>query len=164
MHRIKKILAYVFTLVLILASCNVLSIGQSVPKIVEKFIHASLTADAKTMISLVPREMISSAEEYGIIDSKQSFIEYTQTLADNAKQGRDAKYGVGWRYTFEITQSYEYSDDERIAYLYDYGSWRKEPKSVMDVSVTVIIENDEVIDMTMTLLKIGRKWYVEYLN
>lgn len=158
-----KPFAVIGSLLAILVLWMIHSGGRSATETVEQFIHASLTADAKTMISLVPKDLIASAAEYDIIESKSSLIKDTQRIADIAKKSRDEKYGTSWRYTFEIAQSHIYSDDELAAYVYDYDKWRESIEEAMDVSVIVVIEDDEIINMTMTLLKIGRKWYVDYL-
>jgi len=45
-----------------------------------------------------------------------------------------------------------------------YNDYIESAKAVMKVDVIVTIEDIEIIDMTLLLVKIGLKWYVADMN
>ena len=138
--------------------------GRSYKETVKKFIDASLSADAKSMVALLPKDLVSYSIDSEGFDSKKDLIDDIQASASESRNIRNDTYGRGWDYDYEITDTYVYSDDEVDMYLYYYGDYyTQQIKSAMEVSVIVIIEETEKIDLTFTLLKIGRNWYVDNL-
>jgi len=65
-------------------------------KTVDQFLVASLSANAKEMISLMPKEYISYGIETGVIESKRELISDTKEVALASKKERDITYGKGW--------------------------------------------------------------------
>lgn len=133
--------------------------GRGYKSTVKQYLSASLDADAKEMISLMPKEYISYGIKTGVITSKRELIADTKEVAEASKKERDISYGKGWKYDYKITNIYRYDAEELDMYKY-YNDYIKSAKAAMEVDVELTIEDVETFDMTLLLLKIGSKWYV----
>jgi len=133
--------------------------GRGYKDTVDQFLAASLNADAREMIALMPKEYISYGIKTGVIGSKRELIADTKEAALASKRDRDSTYGKGWKYDYEITDTYRYNADELDMYKY-YNDYIESARAAMEVDVILTIEDSETLYMTLLLLKIGSKWYV----
>jgi len=108
---------------------------------------------------LMPKEYISYGIKTGVIGSKRELIADTKEAALASKRDRDSTYGKGWKYDYEITDTYRYNADELDMYKY-YNDYIESARAAMEVDVILTIEDSETLYMTLLLLKIGSKWYV----
>ena len=122
-------------------------------------IGSRCSANAKKMISLMPKEYLSYGIETGVIESKRELISDTKEVALASKRERDSAYGKGWEYDYEITDTYRYNADELGMYKY-YNDYIESARAAIEVDIILTIEDVETIDMTLLLLRIGSKWYV----
>ncbi len=141
--------------------------GRSYKSVVNKFVDASLSADGKVMVSLIPDEVIKvGCEEEDMTESE--FIEYfTEELEDELDDIE--RYYEDWSYSYEIVEVEDYSSKALKSLHEDYeDEFDVDVKAAKTVTVEVTIKADEDNEFSNSLdvevIKVGRSWYIDVLG
>lgn len=141
--------------------------GRGYKSVVNKFIDASLSADGKTMVSLIPDEVIKVGCEKEDM-TKSEFIEYfTEELEDELDDIE--RYYEDWSYSYEIIEVEDYSSKALKSLQEDYeDEFDVDVKAAKTVTVEVTITADEDNEFSNSLevevIKVGRSWYIDVLG
>lgn len=153
-------------LVLVLA-CLPLFGGRGYEKTVDQFIVNGIEKpSAKAVIYLVPEEIFEEEDLY-----REEMEEYMEEL-DRAceKQQKQLKeiLGKDWKLTYTITEDEEVDEDD-LEEIQDYYAdfYDLEVKEAREVKVKLRFKgskSNESATMRLPLVKIGRSWYIDYVN
>ncbi len=162
MKNAKKLLALLLAVVMVfaLAACG----GGSAKSVAEKAAKASTEGDAKTVVNMMHAKMVDAAVEEGGYDSKQDMIDEMQDMLDMAKGIAEEMYGEDYKVAAKATGEADLDEDE-LKEIQDNFKSELDLKvsDAKDVTVELTIKGDgdeETSDeMTMTVVKIGGKWY-----
>ncbi len=158
--KMKKYLALLLALVMVfaLAACG----GGSARSVAEKAAKASTEGDAKTVVNMMHAKMVDAAVEEGNYDSKQDMIDEMQSMLDMAKGIAEEMYGENYKVSAKATDEETLVEDE-LKEIQDNFKSELDLKvsDAKDVTVELTIKGDEEAtdEMTMTVVKIGGKWY-----
>lgn len=146
--------------------------GRSCEKVVDMYVKASLTADVNTMWKLFPKEMqeliIEEAEEEEYLSGEKEVIEYMRDQLQTQLDSLNEQLGDKWDITYEIVETEDYEGTtlrEYIRELREDGWNGFDADDAKNVEVEIIIsskdgESEVSRTMYLTLVKIGRKWYL----
>lgn len=153
----------VAALVVIILAVSIFG-GRSYKSAVNEYVEASFTADGKTMVSLMPDEVVENAcEDTGM--TKSEFTEYlTEALQESLEYYDD--YFDNWSYSYEIIETEDYSKEALKSLKEDYADeFDVSVKAAKIVTVEVTITADEENTFTNSLevkvIKVGGSWYVD---
>lgn len=138
--------------------------GRGYKATVKKYFDSSMTADAKGIISVIPKKVVNKAlEDY---DSRSEAIE---KLGDTLQRTLDRAYGDGkLEYTITFIDTEDITGDElrelKKDYAEDYDLKIKAAKEV-DIKIKVTLDGNEGSQtITVPLVKVGGSWYIDVEN
>ena len=171
-HKKVGIIAVVATVLLVFLLGSLLFGRRSEEKVIKEYVKASCEGDAKTIWKLLPKDIqdvvIEEAGSYLNIYTEKEFIEYAEATLESTLDQIDETIGKGWKYTYEITDESSYDKMDVIEYNQDYremGATNFKASQVKDVDIKISVESADGSfsnerTMSVTLVKIGRSWYI----
>lgn len=163
--KARKKLLLPFILIAVTVVMWILFGGRGYKATVKKYVGATMKADAKSLVALMPKNYVKVAIQSGGYDNKADLIDDLQQKLDDSHEDYDDYFGTGWRYDYRILDTYTYSADEVDMYLYynNYNGMLRGTKEIMEVNYTLTVKKDSQkasTDVTLLLVKIGSSWYV----
>lgn len=143
--------------------------GRGYKSTVKKYFDASMNADAKAIINLIPEEVMKKAlEDEGYDkDEMNLFIEEWEKELEKAMDKIDDSVGEGWKMNYEITDTEDITGKDLKEIKEDYEDYDieiSEAKKV-EVEVTVKVKDKENSKTAkLYLIKVGRIWYLDVEN
>lgn len=166
------VLAAVIIIILISA---IFPFGRSEKELVDQYVKASFTADAKTLWKLLPEEMRTVAleqmeEEY--IYGEEEAIAYIQGVLETSLKSLYDYLGEGWKYSYEIVSEEELSATELgelIRAFREDGvtTFQASEGKELEIELTLESSDGELLrssSLYFTIVKIGNSWYVTDWN
>lgn len=138
--------------------------GRSYKSTVNKFVKAAFSADGKTMLSLLPDEVVEAACEEENMTRREAIEYLSEEFEDGI--GSITSYYDDWKCSCEILDTEDYSRRELRSLQEDYddefGIDVKDAKTVT-VEIVVTADGDELYSETtdLVVIKIGRSWYID---
>ncbi len=141
--------------------------GRSCKATIKTFVDASFEADAKDMLSIIPGGMI----DYALEQSGSSKADFTADLEDSLSYSTDYIeyiYGDDWKYSYKIISLDKVSSRELESIKADYEDYDVKVKAAKTAEIQIKLSGDDVSEETssnvITLIKVGRSWYIDLQN
>lgn len=138
--------------------------GRSYASTVNKFIEASLTADGKTIVSLVPDEVVKLVCE----DEDMTKSEFTEYLTEELADALESYYSYfdEWNYSYKIIETEDYSSKAlkllKENYEDEFDVTIKAAKTVtVKVTITADEDNEVSNSLKIEVVQVGNSWYVD---
>ena len=135
--------------------------------VASEYLEAILDGDSVKMVDLLPGEFVSQSIQEGLYASKSEIIKDMQETLDQVNTNYSEVCGSNWKYRYNITESYQLSEDEVEMYKeyqsVQYGRALSNASEIATVHFiyTIYGNGNEIPDeATLLLFKIGLKWYV----
>ncbi len=138
--------------------------GRGYKSTARKFVDASLTANGKAFVSLLPNAVVECACEDEDM-TKKEFTKYlTEELEDNLETVDD--YYDKWSYSQKIAEVEDFSTKElkslREDYEDEFDVKIKAAKTVtIDITITADDDTEVLNSFDVVVIKIGNSWYVD---
>lgn len=141
--------------------------GRGYKSTVNKFIKATFAADGKTMVSLIPDEMVKVVCEEEDI-TKKEFIEYMTEELEDSLEYLD-RYYDDWSYTYEITETEDYSSKALRSLKEEYEDEidiKVKAAKTVTVEITITADDDTETSnsLDIVVIKVGNSWYIDVVN
>lgn len=156
--------AIVLVLVLVI---SLLFGGRSAKATVDKFIDATYTGNIKTIMKLVPKDILEYAmEESGYDeDDLEELYEDAEDSFEDMQDWYEDYYGKDWEYSYEIEDMDDLSKKKLrdLQELYE-DEFDVKVKAAKKVEVEITLEGEEEKSkntMELTLIKVGGSWYLD---
>ena len=166
-NKLIGIIAVAAAAVLVIILCMVIFSGRSCKSTVKIFVDASFTADAKDMLKVIPGKMV----DYAIEQSDSSKADFTADLEESLESSTDYIeyiYGDDWKYSYKIISIDDVSSRELKSIREDYKDYDINVKAAKTAEIKMKISGDEYSDeassAVITLIKVGRSWYIDLQN
>ena len=132
---------------------------------VKQYVAASMNGNGRKVVSLMPKNYITSAISQGEYRNKREMIKDYNTILEQNIDSFDNSFGKKWKYTYKITDVYKYtkSDIEGFITISNYGYLFSKAKAMKEVSYELKVYGNGYESTTtekLLLVKLGRKWYV----
>lgn len=155
--------------------------GRSYKKTVKEYVKASFSSDSDKavdkMVKLLPEEVwekvVESGKEEGDIDNEEEAKEFLAEKLEESYETIEEHYGEGFKYSYEIVDEDELRSPELRAIEDDFEDedirLEKEIKEGKEVTVKVAVKSADGEmkadnEMNITVIKIGRSWYLADFN
>lgn len=168
-NRVVGIAAVGVVAVVVIALLFALLSGRSYKSTVTKFLDATFEADAKTILNLVPDNMI----DYMLDDTGYDRADMNDALDELSEELQDeidyiTRYlGDDWKVSYEILSTEDISAKELRELKSDYEEYDVAVSTAKNVEVTVTVkaadmETSNTIEIPV--IKVGRSWYLDVEN
>ncbi|MDO5808036.1 MAG: hypothetical protein Q4P26_06515 [Lachnospiraceae bacterium] len=170
MFRNMKPVPVVVTVLLVLAVVllgKMLFSGGQEKKLIKNFVKAEMEGNAKTLINMLPDEVIRVAEKDGM--DKEELTDQMDEMLQSVQGSLKSMLGEDWNYSYKIQKMEKMSQEEIQEKEKDYADEEceldiKEGRTVT-VELTIKgkdIENSQEIDIG--IIKVGKKWYLDAMS
>lgn len=157
----------VIAIVAVIAAVSLFG-GRGYKRTVNKLIKAFFAADGKTIVSLIPDEVVKAVCEEEDITKKEFIEDLTEDLKDSLEYMD--RYYDDWSYSYEVTETEDYSSkalrslEEEYEYAFDADVEMKAAKAIT-VEITMTADDDtETDNLHIVVIKVGNSWYVDVLD
>lgn len=177
-HKKKKIIGLAVLCIAIIGIGVLIFGGRSYKKVIDVYVKASMSGKAKDvekMYKLLPEEVQDATLQSYMENYSGGKEEMMQELQEQYKEKYDKiedTYGEGWRYSYKIEreedatrkQIREWKEDITDSDEVDVD-FNREIKEMKYITVEITTQSkdkktEKTDSMTVTVLKIGRTWYV----
>lgn len=143
--------------------------GRSYKSTVKKYFNASMKADAKSIVKLIPDEVIDKALQDEGYDKEdiELFLEEGEKELQKELDKIDEYIGDGWKMTYDIVETEDITGKDLKEVKEDYEGYDIDINAAkkVEVEVTVKAGDNENSDTTnLYLIKVGRGWYLDLEN
>lgn len=170
LFRNMKPVPVVVTVLLVLAVVllgKMLFSGGQEKKLIKNFVKAEMEGNAKTLINMLPDEVVRVAEKDGM--DKKELTDQMDEMLQSVQSSLKSMLGEDWNYSYKIQKMEKMSQEEIQEKEKDYADEEceldiKEGKTVT-VELTIKgkdIENSQEIDIG--IIKVGKKWYLDAMS
>ena len=145
--------------------------GRNAKSVIKKLVEGSMEGNGKKLVDLFPQELIDGiCEEEGYLNKKEMISVLDEQLQIQLEQVDDT-YGKGWKYSYEIVETEDYSVDDLRELRQDYQE-DYDVKLAIEEAKEVRIEittsskdgkNSSTSTMTVDIIKIEDSWYINGL-
>lgn len=140
--------------------------GRSYEKTIDKYFDASMNGDVNAILDLLPPGMMEKAmEQQGYSDQDmEEFIAQAESELQSQISSLDTMMGENWKLDCEVLSDTDITGDELLDIQNVYNEYAVKVKAAKTVDVTVSIkfgEQERTQDMEMTVVKVGRSWYLD---
>ena len=145
--------------------------GRSEKSTIKRFVDGQMKGDGKELVSLFPQELINGiCEEEGYLNTREMILVIEEQLQEQREQVDDT-YGKGWKYSYEIVETEDYSiedlRDMRQDYQEDYDI-KLSIEAAKEVKIEITTsskdgKNSSTSAVTIDIIKIGGSWYINGL-
>lgn len=154
----------------VVAACIAIAVGifggRSYKSTVDKYIRATFEADGKTMLTLLPEELIKVACEEEDMTEREAAKEITKELEDTVDY-YNSHYDE-WSYSYDIIEIKDISGED----LRDLKeNWKDEfdvkvkAAKTVKVEFTITLDGDTMQNnVHIQMIKVGNSWYVDALS
>ena len=168
-NRVVGIAAVGVVAVVVIVMLFALLGGRSYKSTVTKFLDATFKADAKTILSLMPDDMIDYMLDdigYDRADMNDALDELSEELQDEINY---ITYYLGddWKVSYEILGAEDISAKELRELKSDYEEYDVTVSAAKNVEVTVTIkaaDTETSNTIEIPVIKVGRSWYLDVEN
>ena len=160
------VIAVTAAAVLVIAFGMLLFGGRSYKKTVNQYVNASFEADAKTVFKLIPAKAVKYGLEdagYDAKDQKKAIREMKDSMQEQIDY-LDRYLGKGWKTSYKITDVEKITGDDLDEIKEDYEDMDVKVSAAKTVEVEINIHSDETEtsnSMDISLIKVGRSWYID---
>lgn len=164
-RKIGIITSAVIVAVLLIVIFNLFG-GRGYKTTVKKFFEASIKADAKTMIKLIPEGMLEGAQEEEGWDREELKKKLKEELEEE-KDSLESTLGDKWKMTYKIHKSKDVSGKDLKELKKDYGEYDVKVTAAKNVEVEVTVKGKDIKNSTtieIPVIKVGRNWYLDLDN
>lgn len=177
-HKKKKIIGLAVLCIAIIGIGVLIFGGRSYKKVIDVYVKSSMSGKAKDvekMYKLLPEEVQDATLQSYMENYSGGKEEMMQELQEQYKEEYDKiedTYGEGWRYSYKIEreedatrkQIREWKEDITNSDEVDVD-FNREIKEMKYITVEITTQSkdkktEKTDSMTVTVLKIGRTWYV----
>lgn len=140
--------------------------GRGYKSTVNQFLNATFEADAKTMMSLIPDDMV----DLMLLDMGYAKKEAREELAKELQDELDyiTRYlGDDWKYSYKILGAENVSTIELRELKDEYAQYNVKVSAAKNVEVAVTVETDDFENtntIEIPVIKVGRSWYLDAEN
>lgn len=166
-HKKIGIIATAAAALLVVIILIVLLGGRSAEKTAGKFIDAIFHADGKTIVSLIPKDMVDDLFAQLGFDAKGELVDFMSEKLKGSTEYYDRAY-ENWSYSYKVIETEDYGGkalsnlSDRYKTAFDF-----EVTAAKTVSVKVTIKYDGSSDtetLDINTIKVGGSWYIDYLS
>lgn len=171
--RLVGIVAVAVVVILVLVLIRNVFGGRSYETVAEKYISATYDVKAKTIVNLMPGDVVDYAMSEMNADTKSELIEVLNTALQTQIDSFRSNYGIDDGVTIKVSD-FEFEDiEDKTDSEVDSLNSRYESYGY-DVNISagkeftvcyVLTAGDRVFDCknTIEVIKIGNKWYIDVL-
>lgn len=167
----KKIGIIVSIAALAAVICIVIALfgGRSYKSIIKKYMAASLKADGKTIVNLIPDKMLDYAMEESGYDHEEfeSLVDDIDEQLQEAVNSIDDYLGADWKASYEIIEDEEIKGDDLddIKSEYEVADLKISAARKIEIEITVKgAEEEKKVSMSVPLIKCGNSWYLDAMS
>lgn len=168
-NRIVGIAAVGIVAVVVIVLLFALLGGRSYKSTVTKFLDATFKADAKTILSLMPDDMVDYMLDdigYDRADMNDVLDELSEELQDQIDY-ITRYFGDDWTVSYEILSAENISAKELRELKSDYEEYDVAVSAAKNVEVTVTVKAADMETsntIKIPVVKVGRAWYLDVEN
>lgn len=138
--------------------------GGGASKVATKFVDSMFDGNGKAIINLLPNAVVDELVDQSGYDSKKEYIEDVDDTLKSLIKMLDKEYDK-WKVTSKVTDEDDVSNKTlrslKERYEDDYDLKVTEAKEI-ELKLTATIDGDkEDAEATVTVVKIGSKWYLD---
>lgn len=170
-NRNRKVGIIVAVAVVVIAFIAIFALfgGRGYKSTVKKYFNATMKADAKAIINLIPDEVMEKALEDEGYDKDEInlFVEEGEKELEKAMDKIDDSVGEGWKMTYEITDTEDITGKDLKEIKEDYEDYDIEISEAKKVEVEVTVkvkDNENSNTARLYLIKVGKNWYLDVEN
>lgn len=143
--------------------------GRSYKVTVEKYVDASMDANAKAIVDLIPKKVMDYALEQDGYDSSDldDLISDLDEQLQDQMDSIDSYLGEGWKVSYEILSEEDIKGDDLKDIKDAYEDADVEVSAAKNVEVELTVTADETESsnsLDISLVKIGRSWYLDMMS
>lgn len=155
--------------VIVVLLCVILFGGRSYKATIEQYVDAQFDANAEAIFDLMPQKMIDyELEEDGYDpDDLASLIDKLNEQLQNQLDYIDSYLSEGWEITYEILDAEDVKgeDLDDIKNAYEKADVKVSAAKRVELELTLTAEETESSNsMDISLIKVGRSWYVDAMS
>ncbi len=140
--------------------------GRSQKDVVKKLVNGVTKGDAKSIVALIPNEVLEEACDEMDMDKEDLIDELDDTL-DDMLEWLDDEYDK-WKITYKVKDTDDYSKKERNSIIDDYDDeYDIKVKDATRIKVKFTMQADDDEDSTtisIPVIKVGKSWYLDFVN
>lgn len=168
-NRKVGMIAVAVAIVAVIIICVTLFGGRGYKSTVKKFIDAMNDADAEAMVELMPEGVVDYAlEQSGYYsDDLDYLIEVLDESLEDTMDSLDSYLGEDWEISYEILDTDNIKGDDLDTLKDEYEEFDVKVSAAKDVEIKLTVKADETESsnsINLTLIKVGRSWYLEVMS
>lgn len=168
-NRKVGMIAVAVIVVLVIILGVVLFGGRSYKATVKKFVDATFDADAKAIVDLMPEEIITYALEQEGYESGElnDFIDEGDEALQEQLDSLNGYLGEGWKISYNITDEEDVKGEDLDDVKDAYEDVDIKVSSAKNVEIVITVSGDETESsntLDISLIKIGRSWYLDMMS
>lgn len=143
--------------------------GRSYKSTIDKYVDASVNADGKAILDLLPDKMIDYALAEDNLDSddfEESIDDMNEQLQDQV-DSLDSYLGEGWKISYEIINDEDVKGDDLADIKSAYEDADIKVSAAKSVEIEITVKGDETESsntLDISLIKSGRSWYLDAMS
>lgn len=140
--------------------------GRSYKTTVKKFLEASMNGDVKTILKLIPEDLIEELqEEKGL--NKNELVSEMQERMQEEMDTLNNNLGDNWKVTYDIQKVKDVSDKDLKEIKKDYKEYDVDVTAAKNIEVKCTVkwkDNKNTNTANISVIKVGRNWYIDASN
>lgn len=140
--------------------------GRSYKTTVKKYLEASKNGDVKTILKLIPEDLIEKLqEEKGL--NKNELVSEMQENMQEEMDTLNNELGDDWKFTYDIQKVKDVSDKNLKEIKKDYKECDVDVTAAKNIEVKCKVkwkDNENTNTANISVIKIGRNWYIDASN
>lgn len=138
--------------------------GRSYKSTVNKFVNASMEADAKAIVSLIPDKVIDYIMDEEEYEDEDEMLDDLEEELRNQIDYIERYFGEDWKVSHEILSVEEVTGDDLDDLKDDYEDMDIKVSAAKTVEVQLTVkagETESSNSMDVSVIKVGRSWYLD---
>ena len=138
--------------------------GRSYKSTVNKFVNASMEADAKAIVSLIPDKVIDYIMDEEEYEDEDEMLDDLEEELRNQIDYIERYFGEDWKVSHEILSVEEVTGDDLDDLKDDYEDMAIKVSAAKTVEVQLTVkagETESSNSMDVSVIKVGRSWYLD---
>lgn len=140
--------------------------GKGYEEVVGKYIEYSFEGKTEQIFDLMPEEVVEAAAKEGGMTVSQMKA-YFKQMGESTLISLNDAMGAGWTYSYVITGSEKIKGEDLEAIKAEFETVDLKVSKALEVDVEVTLtgsKQTQTEEMTVTVVKIGTKWYLASLD
>lgn len=163
-----SVVVIIAAVLIVIVAATQLFGGRSYKKTVDMFITSIMQGDGKTLLKVIPEDLIEYGMKEDGITSRTALEEELEDAIGNPEESLKEVYGDDWSYSYKIVDTENFTSDELKDLKEEYHTELPDMKIkaakriTIELSVKLGDEEEQSDTIDFSLIKIGRSWYIDF--